>query len=626
MLRGSTLLICNSEYTRRLILGFEPTLADRVIVVYNGIECPPEPGPGPSLGGSPLRISCVARIHPKKGHSVMVEALVLATEAGRDWELHCYGDALPEHEALFESLRRRVAEAGLAERVVWHGFVDGDARYDADVAVVPSVWPEEFSLVCAEAQALGLPVVATGPGGPSEVLEVGVTGDVVPPRDPDALYRALARLDDDRVLARSMGRAGRERMLERFSAARYAADLVAALDGVQPRPAVLVVAPSAELYGSDRSLLNALPELSARFDVTVAFPAAGPAVERAVRAGAHAVIVPDYALRRRSFRPVGFAGWSSRYLRAFATLHRRHRRHRFDMVYSNTLAAGIGPLLAAVWRVPHVIHARECPLEPLWQTRLLLRVAHHTCNLVICNSRYTEGLVLSIEPRLRHRTAVVHNGIELPPAPADSPVRARGPLRISCVGRIHPKKGQSVLLEAAVRAKKEGRSWEIELFGDALPEHQPLLESLYDYVRRHGLESVHFRGFVEGWERYADVDVAVVPSVYPEEFSLVCVEAQAMRLPVVATGPGGPTEVLDDGVTGIVVAPRDPHALYDALACLDDDRPLAAAMGDGGRARSAELFARERYARQVAETLEAVLLQYGRATVVSPQERRRTRQ
>ena len=76
--------------------------------------------------------------------------------------------------------------------------------------------------MCAEAQHMMLPVVATGPGGPSEIVVEGETGFIVPPKDADALYRAIATLDDDRERARAMGVAGHERVDERFTRRRYA--------------------------------------------------------------------------------------------------------------------------------------------------------------------------------------------------------------------------------------------------------------------------------------------------------------------------------------------------------------------------------------------------------------------
>ena len=63
----------------------------------------------------------------------------------------------------------------------------------------------------------GLPVVATKVGGVPELVEDGVTGFLVPPRDPQALAKALQRLIDDPELRRRMGEAGREKALREFT-------------------------------------------------------------------------------------------------------------------------------------------------------------------------------------------------------------------------------------------------------------------------------------------------------------------------------------------------------------------------------------------------------------------------
>jgi glycosyltransferase involved in cell wall biosynthesis len=79
------------------------------------------------------------------------------------------------------------------------------------VAVVPSTWPEPMAQVAAEAMLLGRPVVASNVGGLAGVVRDGVTGLLVPPRDPGALAMALDRLLGDPGLRATMGMAGRIR-------------------------------------------------------------------------------------------------------------------------------------------------------------------------------------------------------------------------------------------------------------------------------------------------------------------------------------------------------------------------------------------------------------------------------
>ena len=372
------------------------------------------------------------------------------------------------------------------------------------------------------------------------------------------------------------------------------------------RPRLLVVAPSAELYGSDRTLLAALPELVDAFDVVLAVPASGPAAQRAADGGATVVVVPDHVLRRRHLTARALGPWLGRVRAAGARLHRLHREAPFALVYGNTLAVPLAGGLARRWRVPAVLHVHECP-EPRWLARTLLVGARATATAVVCNSAFTRDFVVALAPALAGRTTVVHNGLDLPPTPPEPPPSER--LRITCVGRIHPKKGQGVLVEAAASARAAGADWELHLYGDALPEHQGLRLGLERQVRAAGLDGrVHWHGFVDDPQRlYGGADVAVVPSVVPEEFSLVCLEASAMCLPVVVTGPGGASEVVADRETGLVVSPRDPTALAGALLELERDPVRRRAMGRRGGERARERFSRGAYAAGVVAACRQAL-------------------
>jgi glycosyltransferase involved in cell wall biosynthesis len=227
--RSADLVIANSNATADFIQAATRGHV-RVEVAYNGIPVP-DASPTFGPGGAPLRVGCVGRIHPKKGQPVLFDALA---RAGRDWELHLFGDALPEHAEIEADLRARARSGELGGPVEFHGFVtDTDACYAGiDVSVVPSVRPEEFSLVAAEGQARGCATVVTGPGGVAEVVLDEVTGLVVRCGDADELAKALIRLDDDRMLLERMARAGAARVHEHFTEDAYRERIRVLLDDV----------------------------------------------------------------------------------------------------------------------------------------------------------------------------------------------------------------------------------------------------------------------------------------------------------------------------------------------------------------------------------------------------------
>ena len=370
------------------------------------------------------------------------------------------------------------------------------------------------------------------------------------------------------------------------------------------RPRILIVSASGELYGSDRSLLDALPELCASFDPVLLLPGDGPAVDAARARGAEVVVLPDFALRRRSLTAGGWVGWSCRLLHGLRAARRLHRQAPFDLVYSNTLAAGLGVLVAGVLRLPHVLHVRETVATPRLLGLALVRTAAWATDTFICNSRHVRDWVVAVAPELHERTVVIHNGV--PPRPA-SPAPRTKLFHVVCVARLHPHKGQTVLLEAFRKLREQGVEAHLSFCGDALPEHRWIEDSLRQEVARTGLGGrVHLRGYVpDVIEQYADADVAVVPSTHPEPFSRVCLEAQALGLPVIATSPGGPQEIVVQGVTGLLVPTGDAPALAAALQRLARDPDARRRMGAAGRARVRSAFAVEVYARRVRAVCEA---------------------
>src|SRR5207302_9415189 len=111
----------------------------------------------------------------------------------------------------------------------------------------------------------------------------------------------------------------------------------------------------------------------------------------------------------------------------------------------------------------------------------------------------------------------------------------------------------------------------------------------------------------------AAYDIFVLPSTSPEPFGLVILEAMASGKPVVATAPGGPSEVVVDGETGYLVPPSSPVDLAAAIEKLLPDPQRRKRMGDLGRERAARIFALPRYVQEF-EDLYARLL--GMSTTV----------
>ncbi|MDP9022532.1 MAG: glycosyltransferase [Actinomycetota bacterium] len=178
---------------------------------------PADPGPPPGQD----RILAIGRLVAEKGHADLVEAVAtLRAEGRRSVSLTVVGDG-PERDRLAAMAEERDVPLTLPGAV---SPADLEARYArADVVAVPS-HREGFGLVAAEALAQQRPVVASNVGGLAEIVTDGVTGWVVPPRDPRRLKEALAAALDDPDEGRRRAAAGARRVRERWSAAALGRD------------------------------------------------------------------------------------------------------------------------------------------------------------------------------------------------------------------------------------------------------------------------------------------------------------------------------------------------------------------------------------------------------------------
>lgn len=184
--------------------------------------------------GKKFKILTVGRLVEKKGYAYSLAAVALLKAAGVDFVYNIIGDG-----PLMEDMVKRARELGISSQVVFHGAMMQahvkDYYQDSDVFMLPSVTApngdtEGQGLVLQEAQAIGLPVVATLHNGFPDSIMDGHTGFLVPEKDPYALFEKLRQLADDEHLCHTMGRLGRQFVEKNFDAQRTAQQLHAVYD------------------------------------------------------------------------------------------------------------------------------------------------------------------------------------------------------------------------------------------------------------------------------------------------------------------------------------------------------------------------------------------------------------
>ncbi len=195
---------------------------------------------------------------------------------------------------------------------------------------------------------------------------------------------------------------------------------------------------------------------------------------------------------------------------------------------------------------------------------------------------------------------IVHYGIE----PDGSPESYRGgEPRLLCVGRLIPIKGHIVLFRAFAEARRRVPSLRLDIAGRG-----PLEPALRALAKELEIEdAVDFLGYVVPVQRaIEEAAIVVVPSM-GEGFGMVALEAMERARPVIAAEIGGLGELVEEGVTGLLVPPGEAEPLAEAIVRLGSDLALARELGEAGRRRALEQFLQERCTDRTELLYEASL-------------------
>jgi glycosyltransferase involved in cell wall biosynthesis len=200
------------------------------------------------------------------------------------------------------------------------------------------------------------------------------------------------------------------------------------------------------------------------------------------------------------------------------------------------------------------------------------------------------------------------------------PERRSGPeheLAVLFVGWVIEEKGVMELARACRSLWERGRTFRLDLVGDCpAAVGRRIRQDAGEFEER-----VQFHGFLTNrakWELYTRADIFCFPTHHhSESFGVVCLEAMMTCLPVVATRWRGIPEVVEDGVTGLLVPVRDNVALAEALDRLIVDPGLREAMGSRGRDRFLERFTVERFIERMREVFLAIARDGGAGRVTT---------
>jgi glycosyltransferase involved in cell wall biosynthesis len=343
-------------------------------------------------------------------------------------------------------------------------------------------------------------------------------------------------------------------------------------------------------------LVRHLPDHGVR--PMVAFLADGPFVDEVEDAGAHVVRCPSSARAHEVWKFRGVA-------RALASVARETEA---DIVHANgekmAIFAGRAARRAGV---PSVVRLHDAPFDDAssFAVQLMMRLSPH--DEVVTGSNWMADAFLR---RWRIHARTIHNGIDLdrlPTQPADVLGIAGWPpdsVVVGFFGRLQQWKGIEVFLRAAALVARDDPKVRALVVGGALyGREEGYASELRELASELGVaERVHFTGHRDdALALMAACDVVVHASLRPEPLGMVVPEAMALGRAVVASRSRGPEEVIDDGVTGMLVPPGDERALATTVAALVSNPDERERLGIAGRKAVAAYWSADRMASEFAD-------------------------
>jgi glycosyltransferase involved in cell wall biosynthesis len=363
---------------------------------------------------------------------------------------------------------------------------------------------------------------------------------------------------------------------------------------------ILFLHSSSELYGSDRSLLTIVSNIDKNiFNVYVVLPCEGPLVEEIKKI--HGVKLSIYelaVLRRKNFSFNGIKEFLGNFISSYIYICKYIKINKIDTVYTNSAAVLPGAVAATRMKTQSIWHVREIYKNKI-ENKIVSFFLKNFSNKVIVNSKST-GKSINIESR---KITVIYNSVES--KIASNKHKMNEIIKIGMAGRINRWKGQKLFVDCALQILKVYQNVEFHIAGEAYQGEEFLRNNLVEYINEKNLsDKVILLGQVDDMTSFYDsLNIFVLPSIQPEPFGLVVIEAMSHKLPVIATNHGGPTEIVEDGITGYLVDFNNPNQMASRIIQLIENYELRITMGQNGYEKKLKCFSTDSMIKSIECTI-----------------------
>lgn len=367
---------------------------------------------------------------------------------------------------------------------------------------------------------------------------------------------------------------------------------------------ILIAHPSADLYGSDRVLLESISALtSAGREVTVTVPSPGPLVGEIEKRGARVAICPAPVLRKNVRTPRGLAKFLADTARGLTAGMRLLRTERPAVVYVNTITVPLWLVLARLSGIPSLNHVHEAEGSAGRLTRIAMAAPLLFATSIIANSQYSVDVLRNSISRVGARAQVIYNCVPGPEVADEARQELQGGIRLVYVGRLSPRKGVDVAVSAVSILAARGITAHLDVVGSIFPGYEWYEEDLR--AQAAPLGTVRFHGYrAPVWDVLSEADVALVPSRYDEPFGNTAVEALLARRPVIVSATSGLREATAGYQAAVRVAPASPDAIADAVEQVSMSWPEFRGAAADDRLLALDRHSLERYTVAITSVID----------------------
>ena len=383
---------------------------------------------------------------------------------------------------------------------------------------------------------------------------------------------------------------------------------------------ILFISHSSAMLGAERSLLLLLKNIDRNhFEPIVILPRFGPLKEKIERLNikTYKVKSPWWVSGRKknviwTILRLGYCVVQE--IISLSKLYKIIKKEKIDVIYTNTIVNFSGAIISSIMQKPHIWHIREILVENpdlhfFLPYKVLFKFISRFSNIVITNSYATADQFQSIIPNEKIR--VIYNAVDLDefenilPFPNINGVKTTDYV-VAVIGSLQKRKAQDDAIKAIKIVKEKIPNIKLLIVGEGNKKFKDYLKHLA--FKLDVSDNVIFTGYRDDVPAiFHHCDLLLVPS-WNEPFGRVVIEAMAAGVPVIGANSGGVREIVEDGITGYLVSPKDPTKIAEKIIYLFHHPKLAKKIGNEGKKAVKEKFSIQNYIEGIEKIIQEVYM------------------